>query len=141
MYSSKNVLYIISAIAAIEKINIYTKDFDSPTAFIEANNQMNFNATVTLLVAIAEEIKKTDKALLETQPAIEWQNIADMRNILAHDYRGIDAEIVFDVITKELPVLKNAFLQLLQHLPQNILNQILQTKQYSHLQKIIISNK
>lgn len=46
---------------------------------------MNFNATSNLLIAIAEETKKTDKTLLQTQPEIHWQNLADMRNILAHD--------------------------------------------------------
>lgn len=137
MYSNKNVLYIVSAISAIEKINIYANSFSAPATFLEANNQMNFNATVTLLVAIAEETKKIDKELLQTQPGIKWQNIADMRNILAHDYRGIDPEIVFDVVTKELPELKSAFLQMLKHLPQEFLKEILQTKQYGHLQKII----
>jgi len=87
MFSDKNVLYIVSAISAIEKINIYSNHFITPAAFLEANNQMNFNAAVTLLVAIAEETKKIDKQLLQTQSYIQWQNIADMRNILAHDYR------------------------------------------------------
>jgi len=81
-----NVLYIVSAISAIEKINIYSNHFITPAAFLEANNQMNFNAAVTLLVAIAEETKKIDKQLLQIQSYIQWQNIADMRNILAHDY-------------------------------------------------------
>ncbi len=137
MFSGKNVLYIVSAIAAIEKINIYTKSFTTANEFLEANNQMNFNATVTLLVAIAEEIKKADKQLLQTQSNVQWQNIADMRNILAHDYRGIDPEIVFDVVTRELPALKTAFLEILKYLPEETLKAILQTKQYQHLQKVI----
>jgi len=58
MFSDKNVLYIVSAISAIEKINIYSNHFITPAAFLEANNQMNFNAAVTLLVAIAEETKR-----------------------------------------------------------------------------------
>ncbi|MBC7587203.1 MAG: hypothetical protein H7178_02500 [Chitinophagaceae bacterium] len=58
MYSPKNILYIVSSIAAIEKITIYTKGLDTPTALLEANNQMNFNATNTLLIAIAEETKR-----------------------------------------------------------------------------------
>ncbi len=56
---------------------------------------------------------------------------------IRYDYRGIDPEIVFDVVTKELPELKTAFLQMLKHLPQEFLKEILQTKQYGHLQKII----
>ena len=140
MYNPKNVLYIISAIAAIEKINLYTQGLITPQVLLAANNQMNFNATTTLLIAIAEESKKVDHQLLQTQPQIQWRNLADMRNILAHDYRGIDPEIVFDVITNELPSLNKALLQILSLLPQDIVKEILQTNQYKHLASILLTN-
>ena len=81
MYSPKNILYIISALAAIEKIKLYAGGFNTAVLFLEGNNQMNFNATITLLIAIAEETKKIDMLLLQTQPTIQWKNIADMRNV------------------------------------------------------------
>src|ERR1017187_6645261 len=110
MYNNKNILYIVSSVSAIEKINVYTAEFSTAVSLLRANNQMNFNGTITLLIAIAEETKKIDLKLLQTQPGIEWQNIADMRNVLANDYRGIDPEIVFDVVANELPKLKAAFI-------------------------------
>ena len=137
MYNPKNILYIISSLASIEKIMIYTEGFNAAEALLAANNQMNFNATTTLLIAIAEETKKTDKQLLKTQPEIEWQNIAGMRNVLAHDYRGIDPEIVFDVVKNELPKLKTALIEALKLLPENSVKEVLQTKQYNHLKYIL----
>lgn len=137
MYSNKNILYVVSAISAINKIADYTSEFGNSDALLEANNQLNFNGTITLLIAIAEEAKKIDNQLLQTQPHIQWQNIVDMRNVLAHDYRGIDPEIVFDVITNELPILQTAFLLMLKNLPVDAVNEILQTKQYQHLKWII----
>ena len=98
MYNSKNTLYVISAISAIEKIKIYSDEFVSADDFLNSNNQMNFNGTLTLLITIAEETKIIDLKLLTTQQQIQWQNIVDMRNVLAHNYRGIDPEIVFDVV-------------------------------------------
>ncbi len=94
MYSNNNILYIVSSISAIEKISIYTSDFSNAISLLQANNQLNFNGTITLLIAIAEETKKIDIKLLQTQQDIQWQNIVDMRNVLAHDYRGIDPEIL-----------------------------------------------
>ena len=141
MYSNKNILYIVSAISAIEKIVDYTKEFMSADALLKANNQMNFNGTITLLIAIAEETKKVEKKLLQTQPNIEWQNIADMRNVLAHDYRGIDPEIVFDVVKNELQNLRIALLALLKNLPTNAVKEIVQTNQYQHLQNVIFTNE
>ena len=98
---------------------------------------MNFNGTITLLIAIAEETKKIDKQLLKTQSNIEWQNIADMRNVLAHDYKGIDPEIIFDVIKNELPNLQTALLQILKVFPTSFINEVLTTNMYKHLKKMI----
>ncbi len=105
---------------------------------LEANEQLYFNATITLLIAIAEEIKKIDNQLLQLESGIEWQNIADMRNVLAHDYRGIDDEIVFDVIKNELPKLKLVLVQFLKLFPEYEVEEVLETKQYQALKKIIL---
>lgn len=137
MYNPKNILYIVSAIAASEKAMHYTKFFNTPIELLEANEQMNFNATNTLLITIVEEIKKTDKQLLQSQPHIQWQNIADMRNVLAHDYRGIDPEIVFSVVKNELPKLTTALLHILKLLPKNLVQEILETNRYKHLQQLV----
>lgn len=137
MYNNKNILYIISSISAIEKINIYTAGFSNAISLLNANNQLNFNGTITLLIAIAEETKKIEQQLLQTQQGIQWQNIVDMRNVLAHDYRGIDPEILFDVVANELPQLKNAFIQMIRKLPIEDVKEIIETNQYQHLSKII----
>ncbi|MCX6207000.1 MAG: DUF86 domain-containing protein [Bacteroidetes bacterium] len=137
MYNNKNILYIVSAISAIEKITIYTSNYSNAISLLQANNQLNFNGTITLLIAIAEETKKIDLKLLQTQQDIQWQNIVDMRNVLAHDYRGIDPEILFDVVKNELPKLKNAFIKMIKELPIEAVREIIQTNQYQHLSRII----
>lgn len=137
MYSNKNILYIVSAISAIEKINDYTKEYTSWDILLSANNQLNFNGAITLLISIAEETKKIDQQLLNTETHIVWKSIVDMRNVLAHDYRGTDPEIVFDVITNDLPKLKIAFVQLLKQFSIEAVEGIVKTERYQHLQKII----
>ena len=141
MYNNKNILYIVSAISAIEKIAVYSSEFPNADSLMKANNQLNFNGTITLLIAIAEETKKIDNKLLQTQSHIEWQHIVDMRNVLAHDYRGIDPEIVFDVVRNELSILKVAFIKMLANLPSDAVREIVETNQYQHLYNIIFENK
>jgi uncharacterized protein with HEPN domain len=137
MYSYKNILYLVSATAAAEKAMYYCQNFTTASEFLRAGEQVYFNATITLLIAIGEEVKKLNKQLLELQPNIEWQNIAGMRNILAHDYRGVDEEIVFAVVKNDLPKLKHAFIELLRRFPRNEVAEVLETKQYQHLKAII----
>ncbi len=137
MFNNKNLLYIDSAIAPSEKAIYYAQPFNTSLEFLEANEQMPFNATITLLIAIGEEVKKTDNQLLQTQPGIEWQNIGNLRNVLAHDYRGVDPDIVFKVVKTELQKLIQALIELLKKFPQNEIDEVLETKQYKHLKGII----
>ena len=137
MYNYKNILYIVSAISTIEKALHYSQKFSTAIDFLEAEEQVYFNATITLLIAIGEDVKKTDKRLLNVASNIEWQNICDMRNVLAHDYRGIDEDIVFKVVKNDLPNLKIVLIGFLQFFSSNDVNEVLETKQYKHLRGII----
>ena len=56
-----------------------------------------------------------------------------MRNVLAHDYRGIDEDIVFKVIKTDLPKLKLVMIEFLKSFPKSEVEEVLGTKQYKHL--------
>ena len=137
MSNNNQILYIISALAASQKAMHYAQKFNTTVAFYEADEQLHFNATLPLLMAIGEEVKKIDKKILETQSSIPWQKVADMRNFLAHDYRGTDLEIVFDVVKVELPKLSAAFIAFLHLLPKTEVEEALQNEYYQHLHKIV----
>ncbi len=137
MSNNNQILYIISALAASQKAMHYAQKFNTAEAFYEADEQLHFNATLTLLMAIGEEVKKIDKEILETQSSIPWQKVADIRNFLAHDYRGTDLEIVFDVVKVELPKLSDAFIAFLHLFPKTEVEEALQNEYYKHLHKII----
>jgi uncharacterized protein with HEPN domain len=68
MFSDKNLAYILTTLEAIEKINLYTKDFIDPEVFYEANDQLNFNATYNLLIVVGEESKKNRKRVTKNVP-------------------------------------------------------------------------
>lgn len=38
---------------------------------------------------------------------IEWQQIVGMRNVFVHEYFGIDSTLVWEIIEKDIPDLKN----------------------------------
>ncbi len=119
----------------------YAYSFNNSLDFFEANDQSLYNATLTLLIAIGEEVKKIDNEILETQTSIPWQKIANMRNVLAHDYRGVDEDIVFDVVKVELPKLSASFISFLHLFPKPEVEEALQNKFYEHLHKIIFEVK
>lgn len=135
LFSEKNVLYLLTILEAIEKIKIYSRDYTDPESLFEAEDQMAYNGICHLLLAIGEESKKIEVTLKETQSFISWDEIAGLRNRIAHDYRGIDKEIVFQIVKHELDILQKACEKLIQQLKlsPNELNGLLQNRFYKHL--------
>ena len=66
------------------------------------------DAVLRNLQVIAESTQRLSQAVKATQPDIEWQKIAAFRNIVVHDYLGIDLETVWDITQRDVPELKNS---------------------------------
>ena len=97
-FSEKNALYLLTVLEALEKIKIYAGNYPDAESLFDAEDQMPYNGICHLLLAIGEESKKIEITLKETQSFISWDEIAGLRNRIAHDYRGIDKEIVFQIV-------------------------------------------
>ena len=50
-------------------------------------------------------------SIRKKQPEIEWKKIAGLRNILIHEYFGIDYEIVWDIVKNKIPKLSEQITQ------------------------------
>lgn len=97
-------LYLIDIKEAIDKIQEYTKDlfFDE-----FSKNSEKIDAVIRNLEIIGEAVKNIPKELKQKHKEINWQDIVDMRNIITHEYFGIDTEIVWKTIKESLPTLEN----------------------------------
>ena len=66
------------------------------------------DAVICNLQTIAESTQRLSDAIKATEPKIPWRAIAGFRNVLVHDYFGIDLEIVWGVVGQDLPDLAAA---------------------------------
>lgn len=68
------------------------------------------------LQIIGEAAARLDRDFHDAHPDIPWAEIVAMRNILVHDYFGIDLEEIWSAIERDLPGLKAALRTLLDAL-------------------------
>jgi uncharacterized protein with HEPN domain len=140
MYSERNLIYILTILECIEKTWIYTKEFDNPTDFIWANEQKELNATISLFIAIGEESKKIEQVLKDAiQSNFSWKDIAGLRDKISHDYRGVNPDILWSVIHKDLSKLKSSLIEMMHLInpPRELLKKFLSTPHYKHIKYLI----
>jgi uncharacterized protein with HEPN domain len=70
-----------------------------------SSNSMMFNACVRQLEIIGEASNRLTIEVHENNPQIPWRAIIGFRNVLVHEYFGVDDKIVWSVIQQEIPSL------------------------------------
>ena len=69
------------------------------------DDRKTYSAVIREFEIIGEAVGKLPQDLKEQYPTVPWQDIKDFRNVLIHEYFGIDLELVWQVIFEELPIL------------------------------------
>jgi uncharacterized protein with HEPN domain len=87
-------------LASIKKIQIYSQEFRNSDDFY--HDTKSFDACMMQFIVIGEIISRLDTRYKEEHINIPWQKIKDFRNIIAHDYFGIDADEIWDIINHKL---------------------------------------
>ena len=91
---------------AINKCECYLKQLtpDSSAEFTE----MVEDAIERNLQIIGEAASRLSCKVTDSNPDIPWTQIRGFRNILVHEYFGVDIQIIRDVVQNHLPALKSA---------------------------------
>lgn len=100
-------------IDAINEIEIYTENV-SLDDFVK--NSMMFNATLRQLEIIGEASNRLSEQLLQNNTDIPWARIIGLRNLVIHEYFGIDDITIWNVIKINLPSLKEKISRIVSEL-------------------------
>ena len=107
----KDRLNILSIEEAIEKICKYSHPYSNADDFNE--NQRDFDAAMMNFIIIGEMVSRLSEEFVEENKHVDWFKIRGFRNIVAHNYFGIDAEEVWQIIQTHLPQLKKSINKIL----------------------------
>jgi len=125
--SNNDLFHLLGILESIGKIQKYTIEIHTPEEFIDSNDQMVYNACLTLLTNIGESIGKLSAYSNKELKNIEFDSIRGMRNRIVHDYSGLDSYIVFKVTKNNLNTIKK---QIEDHIRNSINSKIFDFEEY-----------
>jgi uncharacterized protein with HEPN domain len=96
-------VFLDDIVDACRKINRYIGDSDLERF---RSDEKTLDAVIRNLEIIGEAAKKLPPEVRTAMPSVEWQRIAGLRDVLIHEYFGIDAEIIWDIVITRIPALQ-----------------------------------
>ncbi|NQU33772.1 MAG: DUF86 domain-containing protein [Bacteroidetes bacterium] len=103
--SHRDFSCIQNILESINKIQEYSNKFENADEFFD--NTISFDASMMNFIVIGEMVDKLSSDFLKkTENDINWFKVKGFRNIIAHNYFGIDAEEVWQIIQDGLKDLK-----------------------------------
>ena len=97
---------IIHAIESIESYQVSSFD-----AFLDDDKTQD--AIMYNIIIMGEAANKIKMDFQERHPDVPWASMIGTRNVIVHGYDQVKLQIVWDIVTKELPSLKEKIISLL----------------------------
>ena len=108
----KNIrIFLLHILESIERIESITAGI-SREKFLES--EMIQDAVIRRLGIIGEAVINLPQSFKNNHQEIEWKKIAGTRDIIIHEYFGVDLKLTYKIIEKDIPELKEKISELLR---------------------------
>ncbi|HEY9526396.1 MAG TPA: DUF86 domain-containing protein [Anaerolineales bacterium] len=71
-------------------------------------------AVIRALEIIGEAARQIPEAIRQSNPEIQWREIAAMRNKLTHEYFGVNTRVIWRTVQEDLPIIIQLLKQILK---------------------------
>ena len=97
-----DAVYLRHILECIDRIEQYTKD--GRAAFMGAT--LIQDGVIRNLQTLGQSALKLSDALKSAHPEVDWKSIVGLRNVLVHDYLGVNVTRIWEIVERDLPDLK-----------------------------------
>ncbi len=109
MIERDDLVFIEHILESVEAIKKFSENLDEEELH---SNRLKQSAIVREIEIIGEASKNISKEFKEKYNEICWKDIVGTRDMMIHQYFGVNLKIVWDIITKDIPILKNQILKI-----------------------------
>lgn len=109
------VLYLSEILASMDKIERYTKGV-SYEEFIR--NEQLVDAVERNIEKIGEAAAAIPDSIRDRHPEVPWKTIVGLRNKVIHHYFAVDHEVVWQIVTKNIPATRSRIADILRDYSQ-----------------------
>lgn len=102
-------VFLDHILESIDLIEDYSEGVNE-SEFIRSSSLQDM--IVRRIEIIGEAVKNLPDDLKREHPQIPWRDIAGLRDIVVHQYFGLDLELIWDVVEKDIPQLKPEILRI-----------------------------
>lgn len=92
-------LFVADILDAVAAIDGYTAGLTSKEFF---GDRLHLDAVIKNLAVIGEAAGRVPADITEKSPQIPWSKMRGMRNVVVHEYFGIDHEVLWGTVTDDL---------------------------------------
>lgn len=101
-----NAIYLLTALECIDLIYEYTQGYCLDDFLTDRKTQ---DAVIRNLEIIGQTLKDYGlDQLVQTDATTPWHKVSGMRNVLAHEYLGVDPVLIWETIENQLGALQCA---------------------------------
>lgn len=104
-----DLAYIQHILESIKDIETSVKNL-SKEKFQESKDIRD--ACIRRLEIIGEAAKNLSQETRDKYPLVEWKKIVGARDLMIHSYFRVDLDVVWDILKKDLPILKKQIIEI-----------------------------